>query len=111
MAKYSDSGKIKLVGLDVFVFQPGKVPELSGDFGPCELKSISNRGTKVWPNEKTPPQLTDVHCCRFRAKGDMSANDITRILGAIESQGYDWVHIEKLLEFDGKPGFTLASGE
>jgi hypothetical protein len=103
--------QIKIVGLDVFVRHEG-IPALPAgvDLGPFELKVISNRGTKVWPGNAPKIHLTDVFTCRFVHKG-AGAVPALDLLGKLEKLGFEWVHIEKLLEIDGKPGFAVAQGE
>jgi hypothetical protein len=105
--------KVRVVGVDVFVTQEG-LPTLSTLKSRLELKTISNRGTKVWPGPLPPIHLTDVHGCRFRPKSgsdEVSPQEVLDLLGEIDSLGFSWVHVEKLLEIDGKPGFALAQGE
>ncbi len=102
---------IKVVGVDVFIRQ-ASIPKLTqgpavGDF---ELKVISNRGTKVWPGNPPNIHMTDVYTCRFIYKGS-SIPPALELIGKLEALGFEWVHIEKLLEIDGKPGFAVAQGE
>ena len=101
---------MKMVGLDVFV-RTAELPAKLGDIDLAgfELKVISNRGTKVWPAPTPPIHMTDVYCCRFMQKAPKA--DALELLKAIEQKGFTWVHIEKLHEINGKPGFGLAQGE
>lgn len=95
---------MKLKGVDVFVVSNG-IPKLSEDWGDFSLKAISNRGTQVWP--KTPPiQLTDLFQCRFMLKSNATKASVTALLAQLDQQNITWSHVEKLLEFNGKDGFS-----
>lgn len=51
--------------------------------------------------------------CRFvsiDAKEEVTDETIKDLVQKVGSQ-YRWVHLEKLQEFDGKPGYTKAQGE
>jgi hypothetical protein len=109
----SNAHKVRVVGVDVFVTQEG-LPTLGALKSRLELKTISNRGTKVWPGPLPPIHLTDVHGCRFRPKSgsdEVASKEVLELLAELEAAGLSWVHVEKLLEIDGKPGFALAQGE
>ncbi len=109
----------KVVGVDVFVESPlgpaelGPKIERLADSTPFQLKLISNRGTKVYPAMGAITDCVDHYRCRFIARpasGEITDDhilDLTRRVGA----SHRWVHLEKLLEFDGKPGFTKDQGE
>lgn len=102
----------KLLGVDVFVNQasvPAELAQLKG--APFKLKTISNRGTKIWPPPAPSIHLTDVYGCRFMAEGAVTNGDVLSLLEAIDAAGYRWVHVEKLHEINGKPGFSAAQGE
>jgi hypothetical protein len=106
--------KVKLVGCDIFVVNQG-LPKIPETVGGLQLTLISNRGTKVWPGPAPTIELTDVHRCRFvNPKGafmPITHAEVLRALGAIEEAGFEWVHVEKLLEINGTHGFTKAQGE
>lgn len=105
-------GQIKVVGVDVFV-QMSRLPELPAALKghALQMKMISNRGTKVWPGELPPIHLTDVFCCRFMGNSGDVESQILDLLSALEKAGWRWVHLEKLMEFEGKAGYSVAQGE
>ena len=103
--------RVKLLGADVFVVQktlPSFAPALAG----FAIQSISNRGTKIWPNIEINCELVDVFRCRFYpvSARHTSHDKILGLLGELEKLGFEWVHVEKLLEIQGKPGFSEMQG-
>jgi len=109
----SFKANVKLLGADIFIVGDA-LPIIEDRLGRFELKMISNRGTKVWPGPTPPIHLTDVHRCRFRpADGSphVSHAEVLALIGEVENRGFEWVHIEKLIEIDGKPAFSFAQGE
>lgn len=107
--------KAQVVGADVFIVQK-TLPQLPAKIGRLKHTLISNRGVKVWPGALPEVELIDVHRCRYRlesseeSKGTQGAEILT-LLQELEKAGFEWVHVEKLLTFDGKPGFSKADGE
>jgi isocitrate dehydrogenase len=108
----------RTVGMDVFI-ESGETPEalaariqsLLGTV-PFRLKMLSCRGTQVWPATGGITDLVDHYRGRFlhTGSGEPSDADFLALLGAL-SAGLRWMHVEKLQEFDGAPGFTKAQGE
>ena len=108
-----------VVGLDVFVESPLSAGELGASLmelthdTKLSLKMISSRGTKVFPPTGAMTETGDHFRCRFiikREPGDLSDEDVHELLVRISS-AHSWMHIEKLQEFDGEPGFTRDQGE
>jgi isocitrate dehydrogenase len=107
------------VGLDLFVESPldpealgASLGELTADSG-LELKSVSNRGRQVFPPTGAAADMVDHYACRFiiREKpGDLSDDAVHELLKRVSTK-HQWMHIEKLQEFDGELGFTRAQGE
>jgi isocitrate dehydrogenase len=108
------------VGMDIFVeadMSPNdlgslltRLAEPSG----FKLKMISNRGTQVFPSRGAQTDCIDHWRCRFisqQPNGQLPLGGVTQLLRAVEEAGLRWMQIEKLPEFDGKPGFTKAQGE
>lgn len=110
----SFADNVKIVGVDVFIVRK-ELPIIEETLGRLQLKTISNRGTKVWPGPCPAIHLTDVHTCRFRAvdstKAQLSHAEVSQLLLELDRRGLEWVHVEKLLEIDGQPAFSLAQGE
>lgn len=109
----------RTVGVDVFVESPesseklGPEMERLAEGGPFRLKLISNRGTKVYPAMGAITDCVDHWRCRFVARDEKGAISDADILGLVKKIGenHAWRHLEQLLEFDGKPGFTKDQGE
>jgi isocitrate dehydrogenase len=108
----------RVVGVDVFV-ESDLLPESLGEAlhafaegTPFRLKMISNRGTQVYPPTGGLTDLVDHYRCRFLYQGEGEAKDgeILELVSRIASR-FRWMHLEKLQEFDGEPGFTKAQGE
>ncbi|MGH2636976.1 MAG: isocitrate/isopropylmalate family dehydrogenase, partial [Actinomycetota bacterium] len=108
-----------VVGLDLFVESPLGPEELGSslheltDGSDLELKSVSNRGRQVFPPTGAAADMVDHYACRFMLRehpGDLSDDAVHDLLTRVSSR-HRWMHIEKLQEFDGEPGFTRAQGE
>ena len=77
-----------------------------------KLLIITNRGVKVWPDGMKEIFLTDHYRLRFKATHEtINHNDIVSLLQEIENIGLDFIKMETLCSFDGKPGYSLAQGE
>ncbi|GBD07134.1 Isocitrate dehydrogenase [NADP] [bacterium HR21] len=109
----------RVVGVDVFV----ETEQLPEELGPelerlaegtvFRLKMVSNRGTKVYPPTGAMPDYVDHYRCRFMLRdgaGEATDADILELVRRVGSR-YRWMHLEKLSEIDGSPGFTKAQGE
>lgn len=109
----------RLVGVDVFVH----APHLSADFlarqlsalttGDFELKMITNRGVKVWPDGFNETFCTDHWRCRFTTPDEhtMGHTDIISLLQALTNRGIDVIKTENLCTFNGERGFALGQGQ
>ncbi len=109
----------RVVGVDVFI-ESGSAPDALGpdiedevaDL-PVYLKMISSRGTKVYPSMGAMTDYVDHWRCRFMLRdpaGELADAVIVALLERLSSR-QRWMHVEKLQEFDGEPGFTKAQGE
>lgn len=112
--------KRELVGADFFVHWMGDdinelgktVSSLSND--KLELTLISCKGLKVWPNIVTEMDYTDRFRCRFMPKTKGAAvthAEIADLLSRAAAKGIDFLKVETLFTFDGKPGFSASQGE
>lgn len=104
-------------GCDIFL-ESGESAEKIGEFLTAtapqfglKLKMISNRGTQVFPGRGAETDAVDHWRCRHMADAFPSNEQLAAYLSAIEAAGYRWMHLEKLEEIDGAPGFTKAQGE
>lgn len=109
-----------LVGVDVFVYWRDKpINEMGELLAGCstdklELKMISCKGLKVWPDAEVRMDVTDRYRCRFRPKDTndtITHEDIANLLGCVASKGVDFLKIENLFTFNDEPGFVKSAGE
>ncbi|MDQ2070827.1 NADP-dependent isocitrate dehydrogenase [Natronospira bacteriovora] len=118
----ADRSEKALVGVDVFLDydESGRDPKALGDRlagltegTPFELRLITNRGVKVWPEGLPETFCTDHWRCRFRADEGVTASnaDVITLLGRINEAGLDFIKTEQLYTFDGQLGFSLGQGE
>jgi isocitrate dehydrogenase len=113
-----------LVGVDVFLNwdAAGRNPNVLGEqltklAGPdFELKLITNRGVKCFPDGNPRTLLTDHWRCRFPLRA--SSTDllpgsvaISTLLLRLAEAGLDAVKTENLYTFDGERGYSQAQGE
>lgn len=109
----------RTIGADVFVESPvppdelGKSLEALAEGSPLRLKMISNRGTKVYPNNGGMTDCVDHWRCRFVLRDGSARLDDASLLGLVSkiATEHAWMHLEKLEELDGEAGFTRAQGE
>ncbi|MBL0926374.1 MAG: NADP-dependent isocitrate dehydrogenase [Phycisphaerales bacterium] len=110
----------RTIGADVFVEFAGGPDELGRKLeklaagSPAKLKMISNRGTQVYPSQGGITDCVDQYRCRFLSAspdGVMADPGLIDLLQRVAAAGLRWMHIEKLEELDGKPGYTKAQGE
>lgn len=109
----------RVVGIDLFVesdMEPEKLGKLVEQIvadSPFKLKMISNRGTKVYPPTGAVPDVVDNYRCRLIKRENVNEISDSQILDLVQrfSGKLNWVHIEKLQEFDGSLSFTKAQGE
>ena len=113
------SGSRRTAGVDIFVESSLPARELGpklealSEQTPLRLKMISNRGTKVYPDMGAMTDCVDQWRCRFvlrEARGDLDDRTLFDLLGRVAA-AHRWMHVEKLQEFDGEPGYSRAQGE
>jgi isocitrate dehydrogenase len=109
--------KKDLVGVDIFLdWKLGTANDLGKalqkvNSEDLELTLITNRGAKVWPNGLPETFTTDHWRCRFLSQlGTISHAQITNLLERVASNGFDFIKIENLYNFDGQPGYSSVSG-
>ncbi|HAA10526.1 MAG TPA: NADP-dependent isocitrate dehydrogenase [Cytophagales bacterium] len=112
--------KKELVGVDVFIDwdKNDRNPDVIGDGLKAassslkiQLKMITNRGVKVYPDGLPETYKTDHWRCRFTATEAVNNEDVVTLLSALHTAGYDVVKTENLYTFDGERGYSLAQGE
>ncbi len=110
--------KKNLVGVDVFLCQKNVDIEdlakkliLSSE-NIFDLKLITNRGVKVWPEGSERTLCTDHWRCRFKFSSNKKTHaEIRALLSNIEKNGLEWIKLENLYNFNDQPGFSLGQGE
>jgi isocitrate dehydrogenase len=105
----------KLVGADVCIQWNGDIDELGRKASACngdgfELKLISTKGLKVWPDSMPIANPTDFYRCRFTTKTATEAN-IPALIERFIKAGLGFGKCETLYEFDGQRVYSLAQGE
>lgn len=112
-----------LVGVDVYVIAPERNPEtVATRLQKCQtdvlsLTMMTSRGVKVWPDGMAETFCTDQFRCRFKAKDSgpeskgIAYGDVVALLGRIVESGMRFAKTEMLVNFDGRPGYTLGQGE
>jgi|NOAtaT_5_FD_contig_31_6399299_length_1763_multi_4_in_0_out_0_1 isocitrate dehydrogenase len=123
----------ELVGVDIFLHwsEQGRDPNALGTTlesvagKSLQLKMITNRGVKVYPNGLPETFCTDHWRCRFvshasqldaahnnmEKTAQISPADITALLDRITAAGMEFIKIENLYRFDGTRGYSLGQGE
>ncbi len=115
----------QLVGVDVFLDWTGPGGEgTANQLGEqvkrisvegLQLKMITNRGVKVYPDGMPETFCTDHWRCRFvssQATGSTITHaQIVGLLQAVAQSGLDSIKTENLYTFDGKLGYSLGQGE
>ncbi len=116
--KRREPSKKVLKGVDVFLDWRGDsattlADELSrkADTTKLQLKLITNRGVKVWPDGFPETFCTDHWRCRFQGPDELLSQDIVNLIQNISSSGLDFVKTEHLYEFDGEARYSLGQGQ
>lgn len=104
-----------LVGVDIFIdWSNGSAEDLGQllnkiESGDLKLTGITNRGAKVWPDGFAGTFCTDLWRCRYEnpKKGNpVRHENITVLLNKYYENGFDFVKIENLYNFDGSAGYS-----
>jgi isocitrate dehydrogenase len=107
----------QLVGIDVFLqWQDGKPRALGENLKSfasqgLELKLITNRGVKVWPEGFEETYCVDHWRCRFMSPAlDLDFSEILALQTRLHEAGFDVVKTENLYNFNGEPGYAAVHG-
>ncbi|NDD92523.1 isocitrate dehydrogenase, partial [bacterium] len=115
----SETSPRKEVGVDVFIEANGTPDSIGQSVEsltqglPLKLKMISNRGTKLYPSSGAVTDTVNHWRCRFTLRDpaqELNSRTIRELLQTVENQ-FRWMHVERLQEIGGAPGFTKAQGE
>ncbi|MEM9801424.1 MAG: NADP-dependent isocitrate dehydrogenase [Planctomycetota bacterium] len=111
----------ELAGVDVFVDwdEPGRDAATFGDRiaalgnDRLQLRLVTNRGVKVWPDGFPETFCTDHWRCRFvhPSDGAIEHADVIALLGRCAAAGIDFIKTEHLCRFEGERGWSLGQGE
>src|SRR5579884_2716276 len=104
----------QLVGVDVFLdWSAGTADDLGAAISAIaveglSLDMISNRGVKVWPNGAPETFCTHHWRCRYHAVpgSRLAHSSVVELLGRVQAAGFDFIKVENLYEFDGRPGYS-----
>jgi len=122
--KYSKSSlvrcKKKLVGVDIFLHEDNRDPNVLGEKIvraleglSVQLQMITNRGVKVFPNGMKETFCTDHWRCRFVPKsGDfLDIDAVWMTVRNLGGTGFDVIKTENLYTFDGERGYSMGQGQ
>jgi isocitrate dehydrogenase len=114
---YKKPCKKELVGIDIFLQWQDGIPKTLGDklvtYGTSELelKLITNRGVKVWPDGFPETYCVDHWRCRFMSPTmQLSFDEILDVQSRLHEAGFDVVKTENLYNFNGQPGYAAVHG-
>ena len=109
----------KLIGADLFVHWYGQdVQALSEKLlaisdERMSLNLISCKGLKMWPDVQNEMDVTDRYRARFLPESEdtvLTHQDVADLLNRAAEAGVDFIKVETLFTFDGKPGFSATQG-
>ena len=125
--------KKELMGIDIFLDWTGterdpnvlgsQLEELAG--AELQLKMITNRGVKVYPNGMPETFCTDHWRCRFvstqyvdQAKNTSATRtapvtylQLVQLLNRLHLAGLNFIKTENLYDMNGKRAYSLGQGE
>jgi len=118
----------ELVGIDVFIDWAQPDAKLLGDQLAeasrhiMQLKMITNRGVKVYPDGLPETFCTDHWRCRFISPDStiqggstdyqhVEFSRVIELLSTLHQKGFDIIKTEHLYKFDGERQFSLGQGE
>lgn len=109
--------KKELVGIDIFLQWQDGIPKKLGDklmnYGTSqlELKLMTNRGVKVWPEGFPETYCVDHWRCRFMSPTmQLDFTEVLNVQSRLHQAGFDVVKTENLYNFNGEPGYAAVHG-
>ena len=112
--------KKELVGVDVFVHEDNRNPELLAKrlksairTLPLTLQMITNRGVKVYPQGMKETFKTDHWRCRLVTQDGGVSNPgvLWMLMRELSQTNIDVIKTENLYLFDGEKGYSLGQGQ
>ena len=114
---YKKPCKKELVGIDIFLQWQDGIPKKLGDtlvqYGTAQLnlKLITNRGVKVWPEGFPETYCVDHWRCRFMSPTvQLSFDEVLNVQLRLHEAGFDVVKTENLYNFNNEPGYAAVHG-
>ena len=109
----------ELVGVDIFLQHKDRNPDALAallkdiESSGLQLKMITNRGTKVWPNGFPETFCTDHWRCRFTREPQqgVSYQAVVDLMQKIHHRKLEIIKTENLYLMDGVPAYTAAQGQ
>lgn len=109
------------VGVDIVLNWDGSADDLAARVNNCleeefnlELRMISNRGTKVWPQGNAGTFCADNWRLRFMVIDDtveLKTSQVIALMDALNRNDLNFNKSTMLNTFNGFPGWTVAQGE
>ncbi|MFC4701190.1 NADP-dependent isocitrate dehydrogenase [Glaciecola siphonariae] len=107
----------ELVGIDIFLqWQKGEAQTLGEELktygsDALDLKLITNRGVKVWPEGFPETYCVDHWRCRFMSPNmHLDFAEVLALQTRLHDAGFDVVKTENLYNFNGEPGYAAVHG-
>lgn len=105
----------KLIGTDIFVHKFATATEFceafcEQNYGVFELRLITNRGARIYPDGQPETVCMDLWRLRFVSKepNDRTAKEIAALITQLAEEGVDVVKVENLYTYNGEPGYSSA---
>ncbi|MCD8566468.1 MAG: NADP-dependent isocitrate dehydrogenase [Alphaproteobacteria bacterium] len=116
--KTYDVEKKERVGVDININWDHSAEHLAEAVLPCipdglELKMISNRGTKVWPEGQAETFCADNWRLRFKGTdgAEVHTSEVIQMMDNLNKADINVTKMIMLHNFNGVPGYTVAQGE
>lgn len=109
--------KRELVGVDVFFYAKKTAKDFQKDlvnrkFDHFELKMITNRGARIFPDGQPETFCVDHWRCRFMGKkrDPHLSTEIASLIKHLAEEDFDVIKTEYLYNFDNKAAYSSAEG-
>jgi isocitrate dehydrogenase len=107
------------MGVDIFIEWRDSAQSLAEKINglvnkDLRLTKINNRGSRVWPEHAPETFCVDSWRCRFMPsqKGiTVNPHQIVELQHLLAQGGINFVQTQHLVNFNGRPGYTLAQDE
>jgi isocitrate dehydrogenase len=104
-----------LIGTDIYIYDTANATDftkkcIEKNYGNFELRLITNRGARIYPDGQPETFCIDAWRVRFVSKepNDRTAKEITALLTQLSEEGVDVIKTENLYTFNGEPGYSSA---